>query len=89
MQENGNETIFTVEATPLKYGPGAAEEAGWEVHVAASERSDARSRAYASCDASTASANDTSASYRSFSRAIAPSDSRRETARTVSEQVSQ
>ena len=31
MQENGNETIFTVEATPLKYGPGAAEEAGWEV----------------------------------------------------------
>jgi hydroxyacid-oxoacid transhydrogenase len=31
MQGNGNETIFTMEATPLKYGPGAAEEAGWEV----------------------------------------------------------
>jgi hydroxyacid-oxoacid transhydrogenase len=32
MQENnGNETIFTMEATPLKYGPGAAEEVGWEV----------------------------------------------------------
>jgi hydroxyacid-oxoacid transhydrogenase len=27
----GNETIFTMEATPLKYGPGAAEEVGWEV----------------------------------------------------------
>ena len=25
------ETIFTLEATPLKYGPGAAEEAGWEL----------------------------------------------------------
>jgi len=26
MQGNGgNETIFTMEATPLKYGPGAAE----------------------------------------------------------------
>ena len=28
---NGHETIFTMEATPLKYGPGAAEEVGWEV----------------------------------------------------------
>jgi hydroxyacid-oxoacid transhydrogenase len=28
---SGNETIFTMEATPLKYGPGAAEEVGWEV----------------------------------------------------------
>jgi hydroxyacid-oxoacid transhydrogenase len=28
---NGRETIFTMEATPLKYGPGAAEEVGWEV----------------------------------------------------------
>src|SRR5215212_9370865 len=27
----GSETIFTMEATPLKYGPGAAEEVGWEV----------------------------------------------------------
>src|SRR5215218_11074242 len=25
------ETIFTMEATPLKYGQGAAEEVGWEV----------------------------------------------------------
>jgi hydroxyacid-oxoacid transhydrogenase len=34
MQENGgagNETVFTMEATPLKYGPGASEEIGWEV----------------------------------------------------------
>ena len=31
VQANGNETIFTMEATPLKYGPGAAEEVGWEV----------------------------------------------------------
>lgn len=33
MQGNGsagNETIFTLEATPLKYGPGASEEVGWE-----------------------------------------------------------
>jgi hydroxyacid-oxoacid transhydrogenase len=28
---SGNETIFTLEATPLKYGPGAAEEVGWEI----------------------------------------------------------
>jgi hydroxyacid-oxoacid transhydrogenase len=28
---SGNETIFTLEATPLKYGPGASEEVGWEV----------------------------------------------------------
>src|ERR671921_2231828 len=28
---NGHETIFTMEATPLKYGPGASEEAGWEL----------------------------------------------------------
>ena len=25
-----NETVFTVEATPVKYGPGAVDEAGWE-----------------------------------------------------------
>src|SRR5215208_2196698 len=25
------ETIFTMEATPLKFGPGASEEAGWEL----------------------------------------------------------
>lgn len=33
-QRNGGsnyETIFTLEATPLKYGPGASEEAGWEL----------------------------------------------------------
>ena len=29
--ESGNETIFTMEATPLKYGRGASEEVGWEV----------------------------------------------------------
>jgi len=28
---SGNETIFTMEATPLKYGRGASEEVGWEV----------------------------------------------------------
>src|SRR3954454_15723511 len=27
----GHETIFTLEATPLKYGPGAAKDAGWEL----------------------------------------------------------
>jgi len=26
-----HETIFTMEATPLKYGPGASEEVGWEI----------------------------------------------------------
>src|SRR6185312_11185871 len=26
-----HETVFTVEATPLKFGPGAAGEAGWEL----------------------------------------------------------
>jgi alcohol dehydrogenase class IV len=31
MAANGNETIFTLEATPLKYGPGASEEVGWEI----------------------------------------------------------
>jgi hydroxyacid-oxoacid transhydrogenase len=31
MQNSNNETIFTMEATPLKYGPGASEEAGWEL----------------------------------------------------------
>lgn len=33
MQGNGSayETIFTMEATPIKYGPGASEEIGWEV----------------------------------------------------------
>jgi len=31
MATNGNETIFTMEATPIKYGPGASEEVGWEV----------------------------------------------------------
>jgi alcohol dehydrogenase class IV len=25
------EQVFTLEATPLKYGPGAAAEAGWEL----------------------------------------------------------
>nr|WP_228282316.1 hydroxyacid-oxoacid transhydrogenase [Rubrobacter tropicus] len=31
MSAGGNETIFTMEATPIKYGRGAAEEVGWEV----------------------------------------------------------
>src|SRR5919202_5194581 len=31
MQGNDRETSFTMEATPLTYGPGAAEEVGWEV----------------------------------------------------------
>ena len=31
MGANGNETVFTMEATPIKYGRGAAEEVGWEV----------------------------------------------------------
>ena len=31
MCANGNETVFTMEATPIKYGLGAAEEVGWEV----------------------------------------------------------
>ena len=29
--KSNNETVFTMEATPLKYGPGASEEAGWEL----------------------------------------------------------
>ena len=28
---SGHETIFTMEATPLKYGEGASEEVGWEL----------------------------------------------------------
>jgi hydroxyacid-oxoacid transhydrogenase len=32
MATNGSETIFTMEATPLKYGPGASEEVGWEIN---------------------------------------------------------
>ncbi|MDQ4062401.1 MAG: iron-containing alcohol dehydrogenase [Actinomycetota bacterium] len=31
MATNDNETIFTMEATPIKYGSGASEEVGWEV----------------------------------------------------------
>ncbi|UJA20207.1 iron-containing alcohol dehydrogenase [Thermoleophilia bacterium SCSIO 60948] len=27
----GNESVFTLEATPIKYGPGASAEAGWEL----------------------------------------------------------
>ena len=29
--DRNNEKIFTMEATPIKYGPGAAEEVGWEL----------------------------------------------------------
>lgn len=31
MAGSGRETVFTMEATPLKFGPGAAEEIGWEL----------------------------------------------------------
>lgn len=31
MAANGHETVFTMEATPIKYGPGASEEVGWEL----------------------------------------------------------
>jgi alcohol dehydrogenase class IV len=31
MERGTNETVFTLEATPLKYGPGASEEVGWEL----------------------------------------------------------
>ncbi len=40
-QRNGgsdHETIFTMEATPLKYGPGASEEVGWEIKTMGVER---------------------------------------------------
>ena len=33
-----NETVFTVEATPVKYGSGAADEAGWELKRLGVER---------------------------------------------------
>src|SRR3954462_4860594 len=29
--DSQHETVFTMEATPLKYGPGASEEVGWEI----------------------------------------------------------
>ena len=28
---DGHEQIYTLEATPIKFGPGAAEETGWEL----------------------------------------------------------
>lgn len=31
MSAGGKETVFTMEATPIKYGQGAADEVGWEV----------------------------------------------------------
>lgn len=31
MDRGSNETIFTLEATPLKFGPGASDEVGWEL----------------------------------------------------------
>src|SRR3954454_5052234 len=33
-----HETVFTLEATPIKYGPGAAEDAGWELKRLGVER---------------------------------------------------
>ncbi len=32
MHESGHETVFTLEMTPIKFGPGASDEAGWELH---------------------------------------------------------
>jgi hydroxyacid-oxoacid transhydrogenase len=29
--DGSRETVFTMEATPLKFGPGCSEEIGWEV----------------------------------------------------------
>ncbi|HEY8291931.1 MAG TPA: iron-containing alcohol dehydrogenase, partial [Thermomicrobiales bacterium] len=31
MQTSGHETVFTLETTPIKFGPGASGEAGWEL----------------------------------------------------------
>lgn len=31
MQSRGHETIFTLETTPVTFGPGASDEAGWEL----------------------------------------------------------
>ncbi len=31
MQTSGHETVFTLETTPIKFGPGASDEAGWEL----------------------------------------------------------
>jgi hydroxyacid-oxoacid transhydrogenase len=31
MARSDRETVFTLEATPIKFGPGAAEDAGWEL----------------------------------------------------------
>src|SRR5215212_10783478 len=35
---SNNETVFTMEATPLKYGPGASQEVGWELKQMGVER---------------------------------------------------
>src|SRR4051794_1929416 len=32
MQQHASETVLTLEMTPIKFGPGAADEAGWELH---------------------------------------------------------
>ena len=31
MAASDHETVFTLEATPIKFGPGAADDAGWEL----------------------------------------------------------
>src|SRR5579884_4271276 len=31
MRDAGHETVFTLETTPIKFGPGASAEAGWEL----------------------------------------------------------
>src|SRR3954452_18836437 len=38
MAASDHETVFTLEATPIKYGPGAAEDAGWELKRLGVER---------------------------------------------------
>jgi hydroxyacid-oxoacid transhydrogenase len=32
MQQSGHETVFTLEMTPIKFGPGASDETGWELY---------------------------------------------------------
>ncbi len=38
MAGSDHETVFTLEATPIKFGPGAAEDAGWELKRLGVER---------------------------------------------------
>jgi alcohol dehydrogenase class IV len=38
MEASEHETVFTLEATPIKFGPGAADDAGWELKRLGVER---------------------------------------------------